>query len=97
MTAGAEPDVWLTTLAEGARLLEAGQPEEASQTLTGLLALCDLSAPRPSQIVVAQARQLLEHCYQAEARLRSQVTQDMSRLASGQRAQVYRIRDQGPR
>jgi hypothetical protein len=87
----------LTTLAEGARLLEAGQAEEASQTLTGLLALCDLSAPPPSQIVVAQARQLLQRCYQAEARLRSQVTEDLSRLASGQRAQVYRIRDQGPR
>jgi superfamily II DNA helicase RecQ len=97
MTSGPEPDVWLTTLAEGARLLEAGQPEEASQTLTGLLALCDLSAPRPSQIVVAQARQLLERCYQAEACLRSQVTEDLNRLASGQRAQVYRIRDQGPR
>ena len=95
MTAARDP--WLTTLAEGARLLQAGKAEEAAQVLTGLQALCAVSAPRPSPAIVAQARELLQRCFDAEARLRQRVVEDLSRLASGQRAQVYRHPTQGPR
>jgi hypothetical protein len=95
--ATADRDLWLNTLAEGARLLEAGKAQEAAQVLTGLNALCDPSAPRPSQELAAQARELLERCYQAEASLRRSVVESLSRLASGQRAQAYRVRGQGSR
>jgi hypothetical protein len=90
-------DVWLTALEAGARLLEAGKAEEAGEAITGLLALCDLSAPRPSPTMVTEIRQLLQRCYEAEARLRRQATEDLNRLATGQRAQVYRLHDQGSR
>lgn len=90
-------DVWLTALEAGARLLEAGKVEEAGEAITGLLALCDLSSPRPSPTIVTEIRQLLQRCYEAEARLRRQATEDLNRLATGQRAQVYRLRDQGSR
>jgi hypothetical protein len=88
MTTASDP--WLTTLAEGARLLQAGKAKEAAQTLAGLRALCAPSAPQPSQEVVAQARELLQRCFAAEASLRQRVVEDRSRLASSQRAQVYR-------
>lgn len=95
MTATSDP--WLTTLAEGARLLQAGKAKEAAQVLAGLQALCALSAPRPSPAIVAQARELLQRCFNAEASLRQRVVEDLNRLASIQRAQVYRRPTQGPR
>jgi len=95
--AAVDSNLWLTTLAEGARLLEAGKAEEAAQALAGLNALCDPSAPPPSQDLVAQARTLVQRCYQAEAHLRHRIVEDLNRLASGKRAQVYRARGQGPR
>ena len=95
MTTASDP--WLTTLAEGARLLQAGKAEEAAQVLAGLQALCVPSAPQPSQAVVAQARELLQRCFAAEASLRQRVVEDLNRLASGHRAQVYRHPVQGQR
>jgi len=95
MTAASDP--WLTTLAEGARLLQAGKAEEAAQALAGLQAMCALSAPQPSQADVAQARELLQRCFAAEASLRQRVVGDMNRLASSRRAQVYRHLAKGPR
>lgn len=95
MTATRDP--WLATLEEGARLLQEGKAEEAAQAFAGLQGLCAPSAPRPSLAVVAQARALLEECFKAEASLRQRVVEDMSRLASSQRAQVYRHPTQGPR
>jgi hypothetical protein len=96
MTAAAR-DPWLTTLEEGARLLQAGRAEEAAQALAGLQALCASSAAQPSQAVVAQARELLQRCFAAEASLRQRVVEELSRLASSQRAQVYRHPAQGAR
>jgi hypothetical protein len=95
MTTASDP--WLTTLAEGARLLQAGKAEEAAQALAGLQALCAPSAPQPSQAVVAQARELLQRCFAAEASLRQRVVEDLNRFASGHRAQVYRHPAQGQR
>jgi hypothetical protein len=95
MTENATSDPWLGTLAEGARLLEAGEAEHAAQVLLGLQGLCEISAPPPSPAVAAQARELLQRCYEAETRLRRRVVDEMNRLASGQRAQVYR--GQAPR
>jgi len=95
MTAASDP--WLTTLAQGARLLQAGKAEEAAQVLAGLQDLCVPSAPRPSQAVVAQARELLQRCFAAEASLRQRVVEDLNRFGSGQRAQVYRRPAQAPR
>jgi hypothetical protein len=46
---------------------------------------------------VAQARELLQRCFAAEASLRQRVVEELSRLASSQRAQVYRHPAQGPR
>ena len=97
MIQGTSRDPWLSTLAEGARLLEAGKAEQAAQVLAGLQGLCELSAPRPSQAVAAQARELLQRCFGAEASLRRRVVEDLNRFASGQKAQIYRIRAQGPR
>jgi hypothetical protein len=95
MTATLDP--WLTTLEEGARLLRAGRAKDAAQVLAGLQALCALSAPQPSPAIVAKARELLQRCFDAEASLRQRVVEDLNRLASGQRAQVYRHPTQGPR
>ena len=95
MTAASDP--WLTTLAEGARLLQAGKAEEAAQALAGLQALCSPSATQPSQAVVAQARELLQRCFAAEASLRQRVVDELNRFASGHRAQAYRHPAQGPR
>jgi hypothetical protein len=95
MTATSDP--WLVTLEKGARLLQAGKAGEAAQALAGLQALCDPSAPRPSPEVVAQARELLQRCFAAEASLRQRVVEDLNRLASGRRAQVYRHSPQRPR
>jgi hypothetical protein len=95
MTGASDP--WLTTLEEGARLLQAGKAEEAAQVLAGLQALCVLSAPQPAQAIVAQARELLQRCFAAEASLRQRVVGDLNRLASGHRAQVYRHPAQGHR
>ena len=95
MTGASDP--WLTTLEEGTRLLQAGKAEEAAQALAGLQALCASSAPRPSPAVVAQARELLQRCFNAEASLRQRVVEDLNRLASSQRAQVYRHPTQAPR
>ena len=95
MTATRDP--WITTLEEAARLLQAGKAEEAAQVLAGLQALCDPSAPRPAPTIVAQARELLQRCFNAEASLRQRVVEDLNRLATSQRAQVYRHPTQGPR
>jgi hypothetical protein len=95
MTAASDP--WLTTLEEGARLLQAGKAEQAAQVLASLQALCVPSARQPSQAVVAQARELLQRCFAAEANLRQRVVEDLNRLATGQRAQVYRRPAQAPR
>jgi hypothetical protein len=95
MTQGTHNDAWLSTLEEGARLLEAGQAEHAAQVLMGLQALCKLSAPRPSPEVAARARDLLQRCFAAGSSLRLRVVEDLNRIATGQRAQVYR--GQGPR
>ena len=95
MTTASDP--WLTTLAEGARLLQAGKAKEAAQTLAGLQALCAPSAARPAPAVVAQARELLQRCFAAEASLRQRVVEDLNRLASGHRAQVCRHPAQGQR
>jgi hypothetical protein len=95
MTATFNP--WLTTLAEGARLLQAGKAKEAAQVLAGLPTLCEPSAPPPSPAIVAQARELLQRCFNAEASLRQRVVEDLNRLASSQRAQVYRHPTQAPR
>jgi len=93
----AASDPWLTTLEEGARLLQAGKAEQAAQALASLQALCVPSARQPSQAVVAQARELLQRCFAAEASLRQRVVGDMNRLASSRRAQVYRHLAKGPR
>jgi hypothetical protein len=90
MTQGAARDPWLSILEEGARLLQAGKAEEAAQVVAGLQALCDPWAPRPSHAVASQARELLERCFEAEANLRHRVVEDLTRLASGHRAQIYR-------
>ena len=95
MTAASDP--WLIRLEEGARLLLAGKAEDAAQVLVGLDALCVPSAPQPSQQVVAQARELLQRCFAAEANLRQRVVEDLNRLAAGKRAQIYRHPVQGPR
>jgi hypothetical protein len=95
MTANRDP--WLTILEEGAQLLQAGKAEEAAQTLAGLQALFDPTASRPSPALAAQARDLLQRCSAAAADLRQHSVQDLSRLASGQRARVYRRSGQGPR
>jgi hypothetical protein len=95
MTQGTSSDPWLSTLKEGARLLEAGEAEHAAQVLLGLQALCELSAPQPRPEVAAQARELLQRCLAAGSRLRLRVVEDLNRFATGQRAQVYR--GQGPR
>ncbi|MGB8296580.1 MAG: hypothetical protein WCG85_14225 [Polyangia bacterium] len=95
MTATRDP--WLTTLEEGARLLQAGKPQEAAQALAGLQALCAASAPQPAPEVVVQARELLQRCFSSEAGLRQRVLEDMNRLASSQRARVYRHPAQGTR
>jgi hypothetical protein len=95
MTANRDP--WLTILEEGAQLLQAGKAEKAAQTLAGLRALCDPTAPRPSPALAAQTRDLLQRCSAAAADLRQHSVEDLSRLASGQRAQVYRRSGQGPR
>jgi len=90
-------DPWLTTLEEGARLLQAGKPVEAAQTLASLRVLCDPSAPPPPPETVARARELLQNCFQAEVSLRQRVVGDMNRLASSRRAQVYRHLAKGRR
>jgi hypothetical protein len=95
MTATRDP--WLTILEEGAQLLQAGNAEQAAQALAGLRVLCDPTALRPCPAVVAQARDLLQRCFAAEASLRQQVVEDLNRLASGQRTQAYRHPAQGPR
>ena len=95
MTAASDP--WLTTLEEGARLLQAGKAEQAAQALASLQALCVPSARQPSQAVVAQARELIQRCLAAEASLRQRVVEDLNRLATGQRAQIYRHPAQAPR
>ena len=89
--AAAAPDAWLTILSDGARLLEAGQIEEAALVLGGLAALCEPGAPKPTEDVAVQARELLQRCYQAEAKARSRVVDELNHLASGQRARIYRI------
>jgi hypothetical protein len=93
----ADRDPWLTVLEEGTRLLQAGKAEQAAQVLAGLQALCDPAASRPSPAVAAQVRELLQRCSAAAADLRQHVVDDLSCLASGQRAQVYRRSGQGPR
>ena len=90
-------DPWLAILEEGTRLLQAGKAEEAAQALAGLQALCGPTAARPSPAVAAQARELLQRCLDAEASLRQRVVQGLNRLASSQRARVYRHPGQGPR
>ena len=90
-------DPWLTTLEEGARLLQAGRAEQAARVLAGLQGMCEPAAPQPSPAVVAQARELLQRCFEAEASLRGRVVAELNRLASGQRAKVYRAGAQGPR
>jgi len=97
MTQKTTSDPWLSTLEEGARLLEAGKAEQAAHVLAGLQGLCELSAPRPSPEVAAQAQELLQRCFGAGVVLRRRVVEDLSRFAAGQRAQVYRLRGKGPR
>jgi hypothetical protein len=81
---------WLTILNEGARLLEAGQIEEAAQVLGGLGPLCAPGAPKPTEAVALQARELLQRCYRAEAQQRAKVVDELNQLASGHRARAYR-------
>ena len=82
---------WLTILNEGARLLEAGRVEEAAQVLGGLGPLCAPGAPKPTEAVASQARELLQRCYRAEAQQRSKVVEELNQLASGHRARAYRV------
>lgn len=88
-TAAAQ-DAWLTILSDGARLLEAGQIEEAAQVLGGLGPLCAPGAPKPTEDVATQARELLQRCYQAEAQQRAKLVDELNQLASSQKARVYR-------
>jgi hypothetical protein len=95
--ADAVRDDWLRILNEGARLLEAGQIEEAAQVLGGLGPLCAPGAPKPTEGVAAQARQLLQRCYRAEAQQRAKVVEELNQLASGQKARAYRVSAEQPR
>jgi hypothetical protein len=92
MNQAATQDTWVTILNDGARLLEAGQIEEAAQVLGGLGPLCAPGAPKPSEDVATQARDLLRRCYQAEAKQRRKLVADLNHLAAGQKARVYRVR-----
>jgi hypothetical protein len=87
----ATQDAWLTILNDGARLLEAGQIEEAAQVLGGLGPLCAPGAPKPTESVASQARELLQRCYRAEAQQRAKVVDELNQLASGQKARAYRV------
>lgn len=87
----ATQDTWVAILADGARLLEAGQIDEAALVLGGLGPLCAPGAPKPTQDVATQARELLQRCYLAESKQRAKVVDELSHLASGQKAQAYRI------
>ena len=82
---------WLTILNEGARLLEAGQIEQAAQVLGGLGPLCAPGAPKPTEAVALRARELLQRCYRAEAQQRAKVVDELNQLASGQKARAYRV------
>ena len=84
-------DDWLTILNEGARLLEAGQIEQAAQVLGGLGPLCAPGAPKPTEAVALQARELIQHCYRAEAQQRAKMVEELNQLASGHRARAYRV------
>ncbi len=88
--AGTVQEDWLTILNEGVRLLEAGQIEEAAQVLGGLGPLCAPGAPKPTEDVAAQARELLQRCYRAEAQQRAKLVEELNQLASCQRARAYR-------
>jgi hypothetical protein len=90
-------DAWLTILDDGARLLEAGQIEEAAQVLGGLGPLCTPGAPKPTEDVAAQARELLQRCYRAEAQQRAKLVDELNHLASGQKARAYRLPAEHPR
>jgi hypothetical protein len=83
-------EAWLTILTDGARLLEDGQIEEAALVLAGLGPLCAPGAPKPTEEVATQARELLRRCYQAEAQQRAKLVDELGHLASGQKARVYR-------
>jgi hypothetical protein len=87
----ATQDAWLRILNEGARLLETGQIEEAAQVLGGLGPLCTPGAPKPTESVASQARELLQRCYRAEAQQRAKVVEGLNQLASSQKARVYRL------
>jgi hypothetical protein len=84
-------DLWLEVLTDGARFLEAGKIEEAALALGGLGPLCAPGAPKPSLDVAAQARELWQRCFRAEAQQRSQLVDELNHLASGQKARVYRF------
>jgi len=85
----AAQDAWVTILNDGAQLLEAGQIEEAAQVLGGLGPLCAPDAPKPTADVAAQAHQLLQRCYRAEAEQRAKLVDQLNHLASGQKARAY--------
>jgi hypothetical protein len=84
-------NAWLTILTDGNRLLEAGQIEEAALVLGGLGPLCAPGAPKPTEDVATQAREILQRCYRAEAKQRAVLVDELNHLASGQRARVYRM------
>ena len=71
--------------------LTAQHLEEAAQVLVGLGPLCAPGAPKPTEDVAAQARELLQRCYRAEAQQRAKVVEELNQLASGHRARAYRV------
>ncbi len=79
----------VTALAEGVRLLEAGEAEEAARVLRGATALC--TGPlEPTSI--REAKRLLDTCRSAESALRHQVVDQLRQLGATQKAQIYRAR-----
>jgi hypothetical protein len=79
----------LAALGEAAHFLEEGDSERAAEAMSALVGRCSaLSQQGLTPQSVAVARDLLERCRAAEAKLRRHVTDEMSKLSTSRRAQA---------
>jgi hypothetical protein len=77
----------LAALGEAARRLEEGDPEGAADAMASVVGRCPaVSAQGLGPEAVHTARQLLERCRAAEARVRRHVTDEMAKLSNSRRA-----------
>ncbi len=77
-------------LAEGARLLEAGDVESAATVLQRSAAACSLPGPLPSPEAVRSMQEQLARCQVAENQLRRMVLARLGEIAASCRAANYR-------